>query len=47
MIRKSSLDAGDVPRYFSEFGQVIFEKTETIFGNRRGVNSDWLITAEK
>lgn len=41
------LDDGDVPDYFSEFRQVTFEKTETTFGNRRGVNSDWLITAEK
>lgn len=41
------LDTGDVPRYFSEFRQVTFEKTETTFANRRGVNSDWLITAEK
>jgi ubiquinone/menaquinone biosynthesis C-methylase UbiE len=41
------LDAGDVPVYFSEFRQVSFEKTETTFSNRRGVNSDWLITAEK
>lgn len=41
------LDDGDVPLYFSEFGQVTFEKTETTFANRSGVNSDWLITAEK
>ena len=41
------LAAADIPLYFSEFCQVSFEKTETTFGNRRGVNSDWLITAEK
>jgi ubiquinone/menaquinone biosynthesis C-methylase UbiE len=41
------LDAADVPVYFSEFRQVTFETTETTFANRRGVNSDWLITAEK
>lgn len=41
------LDAGDVPLYFSEFCQVTFEKDRTTFGNRRGVNSDWLITAER
>jgi ubiquinone/menaquinone biosynthesis C-methylase UbiE len=41
------LDAGDVPVYFSEFRQVSFEKTQTTFANRSGVNSDWLITAQK
>ncbi len=41
------LDAGDVPVYFSEFSRVTFEKTETTFANRQGVNSDWLITAQK
>lgn len=41
------LDATDVPAYFSEFRRVQFEKTETTFANRSGVNSDWLITAEK
>jgi ubiquinone/menaquinone biosynthesis C-methylase UbiE len=41
------VDAGDVPLYFAEFRQVSFEKTETTFANRRGVNSDWLVSAEK
>ncbi|MGC1646480.1 MAG: class I SAM-dependent methyltransferase [Candidatus Sulfotelmatobacter sp.] len=37
----------DVRVYFAEFAQLSFEKTETTFGNRRGVNSDWLVTVEK
>jgi SAM-dependent methyltransferase len=37
----------DIPAYFAKFSQVSFEKTETTFGDRSGVNSDWLITAEK
>jgi putative transposon-encoded protein len=36
-----------VPVYFARFVQVSFEKTETTFGNRSGINSDWLITVEK
>jgi len=41
------LAADDILVYFAKFGQVSFEKTETTFGNRSGVNSDWLITVEK
>jgi SAM-dependent methyltransferase len=41
------LAAADVPAYFARFAQVSFEKTETTFGNRSGINSDWLITVEK
>ena len=41
------LAADDVPAYFSAFSHVSFEKAETTFGNRSGMNSDWLITAEK
>ena len=41
------LAADDVPMYFARFAQVSFEKNETTFGNRSGMNSDWLITAEK
>jgi ubiquinone/menaquinone biosynthesis C-methylase UbiE len=41
------LDIDDIPLYFSEFSRVSFEKTETTFANRQGVNSDWLITAQK
>jgi SAM-dependent methyltransferase len=41
------LAADDVPVYFAKFAQVGFEKTETTFGNRSGINSDWLVTAEK
>ncbi|HSZ64350.1 MAG TPA: class I SAM-dependent methyltransferase [Terriglobales bacterium] len=41
------VEADDVPTYFAKFSQVSFEKTETTFGDRSGVNSDWLITAEK
>jgi SAM-dependent methyltransferase len=41
------LSSTDIPEYFSRFAHVSFEKTETTFGNRAGVNSDWLITAEK
>ena len=41
------LAADEIPVYFAEFGQVSFEKTATTFGNRTGVNSDWLITVEK
>jgi SAM-dependent methyltransferase len=41
------LAADDVPAYFAAFSHVSFEKTETTFGNRSGLNSDWLITAEK
>jgi SAM-dependent methyltransferase len=37
----------NVPAYFRGFSQVVFEKTETTFGARRNVNSDWLITLEK
>jgi SAM-dependent methyltransferase len=41
------LAADDVPVYFAKFAQISFEKSETTFANRSGVNSDWLITAEK
>lgn len=41
------LGAGDIPAYFSQFSSVSFEKTETTFGNRKFLDSDWLITAEK
>jgi SAM-dependent methyltransferase len=41
------LAAEDVPVYFANFSQVIFEKTETSFGNRSRLDSDWLITVEK
>lgn len=41
------LAADDVPEYFAKFAQVSFEKTETTFGNRSGINSDWLITVKK
>ena len=41
------LAADEVPAYFAKFAQVSFEKTETTFGNRSGINSDWLITVEK
>jgi ubiquinone/menaquinone biosynthesis C-methylase UbiE len=41
------LAAEDIAGYFAKFSQVGFEKTETTFANRGGVNSDWLITVEK
>lgn len=41
------LAADDVPVYFARFAYMGFEKTETTFGNRSGINSDWLITVEK
>lgn len=41
------LGADEVPAYFASFAQVSFEKNETTFGNRSGINSDWLIRAEK
>jgi hypothetical protein len=41
------LAAEDVPVYFASFAQLSFEKTETTFGNRSGINSDWLITVDK
>jgi SAM-dependent methyltransferase len=41
------LDADDVITYFAAFSHVSFERTDTTFGNRTGLNSDWLITAEK
>jgi SAM-dependent methyltransferase len=41
------LTAEDVSAYFANFSQMSFEKTETTFGNRSGINSDWLITVEK
>lgn len=41
------LSEGDVPRYFAQFSRLSFERAETTFGNRTGVNSDWLITVEK
>ena len=41
------LDEAAVSDYFSLFSHVELEKTETTFMQRRSVNSDWLITAEK
>ncbi len=41
------LTADDIARYFLGFSHVSFERNETTFSNRLGVNSDWLITAEK
>jgi SAM-dependent methyltransferase len=41
------LSADDIPKYFSDFAQVSFEKSETTFANRRLLNSDWLVTVEK
>jgi SAM-dependent methyltransferase len=41
------LASADVPVYFNKFKNVAFEQTDTSFGNRAGVNSDWLITAGK
>lgn len=41
------LASDDIPSYFRAFRNVNVEKTETTFGNRNGVNSDWLITATK
>jgi len=41
------LTADDIPKYFSDFAQVSFEKSETTFANRKLLNSDWLITVEK
>jgi len=41
------LGADEVSLYFARFAQVTFEKTETTFGNRSGIDSDWLITVEK
>ncbi|MGH9510882.1 MAG: class I SAM-dependent methyltransferase [Terriglobales bacterium] len=41
------LAADDIPKYFSQFSRVTFEKSETTFANRRFINSDWLITLEK
>jgi len=37
----------DVSMFFAEFAEVTFEKTETTFGNRSGMNSDWLVTVRK
>lgn len=36
-----------VPEYFAQFTSVEFEKTESTFGNRTGLNSDWVITVRK
>lgn len=41
------LASSDIPDYFREFRDVSFEKTDITFGNRAGLNSDWLITATK
>lgn len=41
------LTEADVPEYFSDFAHVSFESSEFSFGNRSGLNSDWIITAEK
>jgi len=41
------LSADDITEYFSDFSKVSFEKSETTFANRRFLNSDWLVTAEK
>jgi SAM-dependent methyltransferase len=38
------LAANDVPVYFADFSGLTFERTDTTFANRTGVNSDWLIT---
>jgi SAM-dependent methyltransferase len=37
----------EVPALFSAFSVVRFEKTETTFGDRRHVNSDWLIRVRR
>lgn len=41
------LRANDVQDYFGAFASAEFEKTETTFGDRTHMNSDWLITATK
>ncbi len=41
------LEEADMPRLFSSFSDVQFEKTEFTFNQRRSVNSDWLITVRK
>lgn len=41
------LESDDIPAYFADFGRVSFERTDTTFGNRTCLNSDWLISAEK
>jgi ubiquinone/menaquinone biosynthesis C-methylase UbiE len=41
------LAAEDVPIYFAAFSQISFEKTETTFGGRTRLDSDWVITTEK
>ena len=41
------LTAEDVPKYFSLFSYVNFEKAEWTTCGRARLNSDWLITAEK
>lgn len=41
------LPEGAVQEYFKAFAFVEFEKTESTFGNRTCVNSDWLITVRK
>jgi ubiquinone/menaquinone biosynthesis C-methylase UbiE len=37
----------DITDYFSRFSQIRFEKSESTFGGRTRLNSDWVITAEK
>jgi SAM-dependent methyltransferase len=41
------LASDDVPLYFGAFARVHFDKADTTFGNRTGLNSEWLVTAEK
>jgi SAM-dependent methyltransferase len=40
------LTADDVPGYFVDFSRLTFERTDTTFASRTGVNSDWLVTGE-
>ena len=41
------LRSEDIPVYFSDFFRISYERTDTTFGNRACLNSDWLITVEK
>jgi ubiquinone/menaquinone biosynthesis C-methylase UbiE len=41
------LSTEDVLAYFAAFSGMSFEKTETTFGGRTRLDSDWVITAEK
>jgi hypothetical protein len=40
------LTADDVPGYFVNFSRLAFERIDTTFASRTGVNSDWLVTGE-